>query len=177
MGVFLYQIYKMNSITNKFLCLALSWLLIISLKSNAQSHYETGIGVRGGLLYGVTIKQLLMPSNFLEGIFGEKVFQIDHSNFLQNVETLMWEHNVRFRESKFQSTRLSWVYGIGGHYRFGSGRRAAGLDGTLGFEYQFLSIPFTAGIDIKPYYEFGVLHPVNYFDLGATIRFLFGSEK
>jgi|ERR1035437_409480 hypothetical protein len=158
--------------TSRYL-LIFFFLLLISGKGEAQ--YRTGLGVRGGLLYGFTYKQGLLPANYIEAIYGQKFMQLDGNDIFQTVATLMWEHNTKFRESKFQSTRLSWVWGIGGHYRWGNDKHAAGLDGTLGLEYQFLSIPFTVGIDAKPFYEFGVQHPVNYVDLGATLRFVFGT--
>ena len=156
--------------TNKCLLFFL-FLFLISGKGDAQ--YRAGLGVRGGLLYGFTYKQGLDPANYCEAIYGQKFMPIEGGNVMQQVGTLMWEHNTRFRESKFQSTRLSWVWGVGGHYRWGNGNHAAGVDGSLGLEYQFLSIPFTIGIDGKPFYEFGVLHPVNYVDLGVTLRFVF----
>ena len=158
--------------TRRYLFVFLFLVLIIG---KSQGQYRTGLGIRGGLLYGFSYKQGLDPANYFEAIYGQKFMPLEGSNFMQQVATLMWEHNTRFRESKFQVTRLCWVYGIGGHYRWGNDRHAAGVDGTIGFEYQFLSVPFTMGIDAKPFYEFGVMHPLNYVDLGATLRFVFGN--
>jgi hypothetical protein len=162
----------MKHYINRYL---LVFLFVLLIFGKGKAQYSTGIGVRAGLLYGFSIKQGLDPSNYLEAIYGEKDMPLENSDVFQTVMTLMWEHNTRFRESKFQTTRLCWVYGIGGHYRYGNDRHAAGVDGTLGLEYQFFSVPFTVGIDAKPFYEFGMLHPLNYVDLGATLRFVFGN--
>ncbi len=130
--------------------------------------YSTGLGLRAGSPSGVTIKHFFKPSIAVEGIVG--------TNFNRrgiNLTVLIEKHGTAF-----QTRGLQWYYGLGGHvssysgsyyydwYYDKKGRRryyddydngtrfwGLGIDGVLGLEYQFQELPFTLGVDAKPFAE------------------------
>ena len=111
--------------------------------------YNTGIGVRGGYFNGLTIKHFLGNKAAFEGIISSRWRGLQ-------VTGLYEIHNEAFNTS-----RLKWYYGVGGHIGFWDGNRTKwgdngtnytviGIDGILGMEYSFNEIPFNLGIDWKP---------------------------
>lgn len=142
-----------------------------SSSSGGMSGYKTGIGLRGGFEGGLTIKHFIKSDRALEGILsrgwgygGARI-------------TGLYEIHKPFPGAK----GLDWFYGAGAHIGFYNGdyygyrsynggyydkdgdwhpdgyRRnyvTFGIDGILGLEYQFNEIPFSVGLDIKPYFDF-----------------------
>jgi len=135
--------------------------------------YDQGIGLRGGVTSGITYKNFVGESAALDLIVG---FQYDG---LQ-VHGLYEIHTQAFGQKG-----LNWYYGVGGHVGFYSddydppyddydhgSEPVFGVDGILGIEYKIQEIPFTIGVDIKPFLEF--TDPGLYFwDAGLTVRFTF----
>ncbi|MFP4042480.1 MAG: hypothetical protein ACLFPH_09085 [Bacteroidales bacterium] len=124
------------------------------LMSNAQD-YNTGIGLRGGFANGVTIKHFVSSKAAFEGILSSrwKGFGL----------TGLYEIHNR----AFQTERLNWYIGFGGHVGFwdgdntnnywgteGESYTVIGVDGILGLEYNFEEIPFNISIDWKPAFNF-----------------------
>lgn len=130
--------------------------------------YKTGIGLRGGYEGGLTIKHFIREDRALEGIlsrgWGYGGFRI----------TGLYEIHKPFPGAN----GLDWFFGIGGHVGFYNDRyydydcdnggyydndgdwrkckdryTTIGIDGILGLEYQFNEIPFSIGVDIKPYFD------------------------
>lgn len=145
--------------------------LFLGLKSNAQD-YNTGIGLRGGLGTGLTIKHFLNGKAAVEGILDSR-----WSGF--SVTGLYEIHN-----QAFDVDRLNWYYGVGGHIGFWDGNHyrgyndgrnytIIGIDGILGLEYNFKEIPFNLGIDWKPVFNLTSASGF-YGDGGAiSIRYIF----
>jgi hypothetical protein len=84
----------------------------------------------------------------------------------------------------FQTERLNWYIGFGGHIGFWNGDYAnwgetgtsytvAGIDGILGMDYNFVEAPFNIGIDWKP--AFNIIGYTGFWgDGGAlSIRYIF----
>lgn len=143
-----------------------------SSSEGGQAGYKTGIGLRGGFEGGITIKHFIKSDRALEGIlsrgWGYGGMRI----------TGLYEIHKPFPGAK----GLDWFYGVGAHLGFYNGDyygynyynggyydkkgkwhpgdyrsrtyTTVGIDGILGLEYQFAEIPFTVGIDIKPYFDF-----------------------
>jgi hypothetical protein len=128
--------------------LATSILFLTVFATNAQS-YDTGIGLRGGLYNGLTIKHFVSEQAAVEGILSTR-----WGGF--NITGLYEMHKIAF-----DTPGLYWFYGFGGHIGFWDGDNnpwfednqnytVFGIDGIIGMEYVFEDIPFTLGVDWKP---------------------------
>ncbi|MBC7447098.1 MAG: hypothetical protein H7330_03475 [Hymenobacteraceae bacterium] len=132
--------------------------------------YTTGLGLRAGSPAGITIKHFFKGPVAVEAIVG--------TNFNRrglNLTVLLEKHGPAF-----QSRGLQWYYGLGGHVssytgayyydwyyvkhkgnkyyyardEYYTGRFwGLGIDGVLGLEYLFSDLPFTLGVDAKPFAE------------------------
>ena len=147
---------------------ALLWLVMHSGRVRSQD-YETGLGLRGGVAWGVTVKHFVMTDGAVEGILTAR-----YNGF--NATALYEKHLPVFDTKGF-----CFYYGGGGHIGmwntsektlFRTTRLFAGVDGIIGLEYVFEDIPLSLGMDWKPGFnlisEFGF-----YFDeLALSVRFL-----
>lgn len=134
--------------------------------------YNTGIGLRGGLYNGVTIKHFLGSKTAVEGLIATRWGSIDL--------TALYELH---RYNAFDVDRLNWYYGIGGHVGLWNGDNipgsplgsyvAVGVDGILGIEYNFSEIPINVSLDWKP--RFTILGYSKFAPDGAAIslRYIF----
>jgi hypothetical protein len=122
------------------------------LFGNAQD-YNTGIGLRGGFANGLTIKHFVSNKAAVEGIIASRWRGLELTGLYEI-------HN-----QAFQTERLKWYIGFGGHVGFWNGDNAKwgnagtsytviGLDGILGLEYSFVEVPFNISIDWKPALNF-----------------------
>lgn len=136
--------------------------------------YSTAIGLRAGLSSGISIKHFVNNNRALEGIL----------HFYGHGIGLTGLYEVH--KTAFGSDRASWFYGLGahvgtysgGHYKDRGGvlyrerYTNLGVDGIFGLEYHFIEIPFTLGVDIKPFVD--IINPGGqYIDLGLTFRYAF----
>ncbi len=146
-------------------------IFCITIFSNAQD-YNTGIGLRGGLSSGVTVKHFVGEKSAIEGIVSAR-----WKGF--NIVALYEIHN-----QAFDVEGLNWYYGFGGHVGFWDGANVgwaddtnsytvAGLDGIIGLEYNFNDIPLNVSIDWKP--AFNIIGYSGFWgDGGAfSIRYIF----
>ena len=153
--------------------------------------YRTGIGLRAGSPSGVTLKHFYKGPLAVEGIIG--------TNFNRrgiNLTVLIEKHG-----RAFQARGLNYYYGFGGHissyarryyydwyyvkykgnryfYRdaeyYENGRFwGVGIDGVLGLEYQFADLPFTLGVDAKPFAELTRGEPFFGVDGAVSLRYVF----
>ena len=121
------------------------------VSTSSARDYNTGIGVRGGFWNGLTIKHFVSSKSAFEGIFD--------SRWRGGQITGLYEiHNTAFN-----TERLKWFIGFGGHIGFwngdynkhywgdpGTSYTVVGIDGILGLEYSFIGIPFNISLDWKP---------------------------
>jgi len=132
--------------------------------------YKLGLGVRAGLESGLTLKYFMKSNAAIEVILSRGW------NYGGARVTGLYEIQKRIADVK----GLSWFYGIGAHIGYYNGNyygytyhnggyydnnghwhntkqnnyATVGIDGILGLEYAFSEIPFTLGLDIKPYFNF-----------------------
>lgn len=141
--------------------------------SHAQD-YNTGIGLRGGFANGLTVKHFISSNSALEGIFTTRWrgFQL----------TGLYEIHNR----AFNTERLNWYFGFGGHVGFwdgdhtekywgdpGKSYTVIGVDGILGLEYNFTEVPINLSVDWKPAFNL-VGYSGFWGDGGAfSIRYIF----
>lgn len=126
-------------------------LIAVGFQSKAQD-YKTGIGLRGGLSNGVTVKHFISGSSAIEGILSTRWRGFNLTG--------LYELNNALPEPG-----LNWYYGAGGHVGFWDGYNkhpwfpndgtytVIGIDGILGIEYNFQPIPLNLSLDWKPAYN------------------------
>ncbi|MCX6253866.1 MAG: hypothetical protein NTV31_05245 [Bacteroidia bacterium] len=152
----------------------ITFLIVFCLVSvSLAQDYRTGIGLRGGFEYGLTIKHFTSEKSAYEFILASRWrgFEI----------TGLYE----FHNQAFNVERLKWFLGFGGHIGFwngtytrgwgepGTSYTVAGIDGILGLEYSFSEAPINIGIDWKPAFNF-VGYSGFWADGGAlSIRYIF----
>lgn len=133
-------------------------LVMLSAPLLAQ-NYKTGIGIRGGYVYGLTIKHFVNNNSALEGIISPRWGGV--------LITGLYEKHT----TAFQVRQLQFYGGGGAHvgvWDFHDHHRhhpwfdddhhdhdhdhhtVVGADLVLGLEYSFKEIPFAVGIDWKP---------------------------
>ena len=131
----------------KVILTAILAISIVAL-SSAQD-YNTGIGLRGGLSQGLTLKHFVSSKAAFEGLLSSRWRGFD-------ITGLYEIHNIAF-----EVDRLRWYYGGGAHIGFWNGDNVTwgdagtsytviGIDGILGIEYSFSEAPINIGIDWKP---------------------------
>jgi hypothetical protein len=130
--------------------LIFTFLIALFLISNGYAQdYKTGIGFRGGLSNGLTVKHFIGQKSALEGLIASRWKGLE-------VTGLYEIHN-----QAFDTQRLNWYFGFGGHIGFWNGDDAkwgtpgtsytvVGIDGILGVEYNFKEVPLNIGLDWKP---------------------------
>jgi hypothetical protein len=154
----------------------LIFLLVLSLLSvvtlNAQD-YNTGIGIRGGLSNGLTVKHFIGSDTAIEGLLSTR-----WRGF--NITGLYEIH-----DQAFDTPRLNWYYGFGGHIGFWGGYKnhpwfeddasytVIGIDGIIGIEYNIEPIPFNISLDWKP--GFNIIGYTGFWgdELAFSLRYIF----
>lgn len=147
-------------------------LLLFFITENKAQDYNTGIGLRGGWASGLTVKHFLHGNRAVEGIFDSRWHGFSITGLYE------------VHHQAFNTDRLNWYYGVGGHIGFWNGRyyrdyhndtdyTVIGVDGILGLEYNFKEIPFNIGVDWKP--AFNISDDSGFWgDGGAfSIRYIF----
>jgi hypothetical protein len=152
---------------------ALCLLLTVSVYSQ---DYKAGIGFRGGLSNGLTIKYFVASDQALEALVAARWggFHL----------TGMYE----FHHDFFDVSGLYLYYGFGGHYGFwkndskypgGSGdqnHNVIGVNGIAGIEYNFSQIPFNISLDYKP--AFNPFNKPKFWldEFGISVRYVWGNR-
>jgi hypothetical protein len=153
-------------------------MFLASTASFAQ-NYRTGIGLRGGPGYGITVKHFVGDKSALEGIISPRWQGIMFTGMYQ-------KHAVAF-----DAKRLQYYGGIGGHIGFydyqnrnsnnnpwlgsGDSHTIAGADLILGIEYTFSFIPFNIGVDWKPSLNLWGDDSFWFNDVAFSLRFIPGN--
>ena len=126
-------------------------IMVVGLATAAYAQdYNTGLGLRGGTGWGITLKHFVSQKNAFEGF----LFAYN-SGF--NVTGLYQYHNVAF-----DVDNLKWYVGFGGHigsyghYNYKGDKNhnnnfVLGVDGILGIEYTFTEAPINVGLDWNPH--------------------------
>ena len=135
------------------------------------ADYNTGIGLRAGPYYGLTIKHFINSKSALEGLL---------TRWSGTDITILYEIHNR----AFDVNRLNWYYGLGGHVGFwngsdlnngtaGSKYTIIGLDGILGIEYNIKEAPINISVDWKP--AFNIIGYSEFWPYGGafSIRYIF----
>jgi hypothetical protein len=153
----------------KKIILTLSLAICFVAVVNAQD-YHTGIGLRGGYYYGLTLKHFISERSALEALL-----QSRWSGF--EITGLYEVHNQAFNVD-----RLKWYYGGGAHIGSYDGANTGwgtgnyfivGIDGILGIEYNFKEVPINLSLDWKPAFDFVGYSHFFYDGAAFSIRYIF----
>lgn len=134
--------------------------VLLSVTQLLAQNYRTGIGLRGGYTYGLTVKHFVNSNSAVEGIISPRWEGV--------LITGLYEKHA----TAFQVQRLQYYGGIGAHvglWNFDEHHHdhhpwfhhdkhrhdhdhhnVIGVDLILGLEYAFKEIPFSVGVDWKP---------------------------
>ena len=121
-----------------------------AITGNSQD-YNTGVGIRGGFESGLSIKYFTAEKTAFEFILASRWKGFE--------ATGLYEIHNR----AFDTDRLRWYFGLGGHIGFWNGDytynkwgaqgtkyTVVGVDGILGLEYSFTEVPVNISLDWKP---------------------------
>ena len=137
--------------------------------------YKLSAGVRIAPDFGVTGKYFLNETSAIECIIGSTA---KYQGF--GIIGLYEIHAQAFKQEG-----LNWFYGGGAHLNFYNNRLyvksndrtnidnpiGAGIEALIGIEYYIQEIPFTIGVDVKPYLDLTPA-PQVYVGGGFTIRYV-----
>ena len=134
----------------KKILMSIALALIVTIAADAQD-YRTGIGFRGGLSNGLTVKHF-----FTYNQAGEALLLARWGGFHF---TGLYE----IHSKKILINGLHYYYGFGGHFGSFTGKagnkmystpdkkyKVIGVDGILGLEYNIRNLPFNISLDWKP---------------------------
>lgn len=141
-------------------------LLAFSLNACAQkgnggsAGYSTGIGLRFGWDGGLTAKHFIKSDAAIEGIlsrsWGYRGFRLtglyEMQKPLPNAENFYWfvgggAHFGMYHGGYWGKWKKDKYYYDDRYYP------VIGLDLIGGIEYKFTEVPFTLGLDLKPYFD------------------------
>lgn len=144
----------------------------MSLSGLASAQdYNTGIGVRGGLSNGLTVKHFIQSNIALEGLLSTRW------------DGFMITGLYEIHKNAFQTPRLNWYYGVGAHvgiwddqntlFNDGQSHTLIGIDGIIGIEYNFTELPINLGLDWKP--TFNIVGDTGFWgdEAALSLRFIF----
>lgn len=119
--------------------------------ASAQKSYNGGIGLRGGAWGGSLDGKFFLNDvnslRILVGGFGR------YNGF--------WVAGLYEVNKPTSINNVNWYYGGGAHissytkYKDNDEYSSIGLDGMLGAEWIIPEIPFTIGVDVRPFIDFG----------------------
>jgi hypothetical protein len=122
-------------------------LLLFSLGAMAQ-NYDKSIGLRLGSSVGVTYKQFLSERNALE-FFGDLHFI--NGTVLNVSGEYLWQWNIGDIDG------FDWYVGPGvslGMWLGDGSNVNLALNGIIGLEYKFATIPLALSVDYNPHFYF-----------------------
>ncbi len=151
-------------------------LIFVGVSSLKSQDYENAFGVRFGQSWGLSFKHFLTPDKAFEGILSTR-----YQGYLL---TGLFEIQKPFHEATLSKTSLSYYYGIGGHVgsfranngvgNVNEGFTTLGVNLIGGLEYQFISIPFNASLDLMPFWSLNSYYwqQARFLDLALTVRYI-----
>ena len=163
-------------------------------EEGGEEGYETGIGLRGGNEGGLTIKHFIQDGAAIEGIFttglgyngfGNRSFRItglyEIQKPLPNAKGFDYFYGVGAHIGSYSYYSYGYngyngngYYDKHGNWHSGTYKDnyiSVGLDAIIGLEYQFTELPFTAGVDLKPYFDI-INGRGSYFDFAFSLRYV-----
>lgn len=138
-------------------------MLVLACSSVFAQDYKAAVGVRlGEGMTGLDVKYNMNASNSIEGI-------VDFVNGINVVG--LYEFNNKLSQS------FNFYYGFGANLGVWNGSDnnvlTLGVDGVVGIEYIFPSIPFAISLDYKPFLNILGVTGFHGTDFGLGLKFTF----
>lgn len=155
-------------------------LLSFQQEAAAQKNYNTGLGLRLGYTYGISVKHFLSESVSFEGILSSRYYGRGRA----------WGRGYGRGYAGFNFTALfqkhwqiadingfNWFVGGGAHIG-GNGYDDVpylnlGIDGNIGIEYTIPTAPVTFQLDYKPSIDLFRYYGFGYDEVALSIRYVF----
>ena len=162
-------------------------LFVLRINNSTAQEYKAGIGMRGGFTTGLTGKYFIKESRAVEvmltsgyryrGFQITGVYEIHKPAFKNDVDGLFWFYGGGlhfgggYRYEHWHPNNSWWGGGTYHTHNY----IAFGVDGIFGIEFKIPDIPFTAGVDVKPYFDIATERdaPFGFFDTALSIRYIF----
>lgn len=146
--------------------------LLLSASDGNTQDYDTGIGIKAGMVPGISAKHFLTRYGALEGI---ATYRWNGVNLTGLVE---------FHIPVFDTEGMYFFYGGGIHAglwdsgkardRSPTGRKLnLGIDGIVGLEYVFFDVPLSLGLDWKPNWNIITDSRLIIDEISLSLRYLF----
>lgn len=168
----------------RFLIASIVVLLVSGGLRAQEKQYQAGF--RMGVTSGFTGRAISNDAFAFEGILGFRSGGAQLYGLLENRKRLEFPRTDKFflyygggAHLGFVGWQKYYAYEYYDRYNHWSKYEhygfAFGIDGILGMEYQFESVPITLGVDFKPFFEFyGPFYfRVNFWDFAFGIRYTF----
>jgi hypothetical protein len=149
--------------------------------TQAQDHLRAA-GLRGGITSGLTYRQFLDPELAYEAILSGRLGGLQFTVLRQRFEPALMRIADDFFFTYGYGGHVGWTYADTYHFMFRdyyhSKRKFSpliGMDGYLGLEYHFPTIPLQVGLDFKPFFELTLYELVrmSIWDVGFTLKYKF----
>lgn len=172
-----------------------SWKKIVltaAIALTAISGWAQDWEMQGGFRFGVTsgfAGKFIKDERFaIESMIGFRNGGMQINNLFESRKPILYD----------RLENMYMYFGGGFHAGFSSWKRyyydysdpnnpykaryygpAFGLDGIIGAEYEFTSVPVSIAVDFKPFFEFygPFIFRVNFWDFGFHIRYCFGNNQ
>lgn len=159
--------------------LAIPFIFSIFLVSG--QGFNQAVGIRGGITSGFEYRYYVSDTQSFKGLLGTRDGGVQLHGFAEFYKYDLFSF----------SYQLVFYYGLGGHLgyerwdemRYQNNSRVedartsflGGIDGVMGVEYLFYEVPFSAGLEIKPYFDvFGRRgFDIQLYDVAFTVKYLF----
>lgn len=149
-------------------CATLIFVAVFCISAHAQSsEYSTAIGLRLGNSSGISAKKALRGRTVLEGLVTTRWNGINVTALAEVALPL-------------DTPGLRWYYGGGAHVGFWDhpdnpereGQLFVGVDGIVGMEYTFSTIPLNLSLDWKPMFNILSYTSFNWDEFALSVRYV-----
>jgi hypothetical protein len=182
--------------TKKIKLMAASFLILVASLNSGKvqaQDYKNALGLRGSYGPGITFKHFIKETAALEFIVSPFYYNGLNVTFLYekhayafNTTVIRWFYGGGLHAGVARPDYRDYDHFYPGKYNpnyyYNHGYDPAydysrpifnfGIDGIIGLEYKPTEIPFTFGIDIKPFIDLAYFYP-SYFDAAISVRYVF----
>lgn len=138
---------------------AIAALMVATLTVSAQ-EYNWAVGVRGGALSGLTVKNNLGENAIEAGI--------SLNEYFTNIEaTYQWQQPVI-------AEGFNLYYGVGAYVGLAQQYLGVGAEGVVGLEYKIPEVPLAISLDYRPTFNIlGGFGYSNFYNFGLGVKYCF----